>query len=57
VNLSLRESSHLSGKENEGISLAAGDETSLREKKIKGRRENYIWLSMKNHNVISAWDY
>jgi hypothetical protein len=41
----------------EGISLAVGDWTYLRWKKIKGRKENLIWQSMKNHNVISSWDY
>jgi hypothetical protein len=38
ANLLLLENYHLSGKENEGISLAVGDWTYLRWKKIKGRK-------------------
>jgi hypothetical protein len=27
------------------------------ESQIKGKKENLIWESMKNFDVISAWDY
>ena len=44
-------------REIEGISLAVGDWTYLRQKKKREERRNLIWQSMKINKVISSWEF